>query len=72
MAQRDGVIVRINEQGLGIVEASESHEQFAFSFDKISGYRGQSAREMGLKTGAQVRFDSSAEEGVISVELNSH
>jgi hypothetical protein len=70
LAQRDGVIVRINEQGLGIVEETESHERFAFSFDKINGYRGESPKEMGLKAGALVRFDSSPEDGITSVELN--
>ena len=44
-------------------------EQFVFTFDKIRGYRGEKARELGLIVGAQVRFNATADHQVISVEL---
>lgn len=65
----EGVILRVNEQGLGIVKDTHSQEQFVFTFDKIIGYRGESARELGLIAGAHVRFNATAGTQVVSVEL---
>ena len=50
----EGIILRINEQGLGIMKDAQSQEQFVFTFDKITGYRGESAQELGLKAGVHV------------------
>lgn len=66
----EGVILRVNEQGLGIVKDTHSQEQFVFTFDKIIGYRGESARELGLIAGAHVRFNATAGTQVVSVELH--
>ena len=65
----EGIILRINEQGLGIVKDIQSEEQFVFTFDKIAGYRGESAQELGLVAGAHVQFNSTAGHQVVSVEL---
>lgn len=70
LEQHEGVILRVNEQGLGIVKDTQSEEQFVFTFDKITGYRGESAQELGLVTGAHVQFNSTAGHQVISVELS--
>ena len=65
----EGIILRINEQGLGIMKDAQSQEQFVFTFDKITGYRGESAQELGLKVGARVLFNSTADtQVVVSVE----
>lgn len=64
-----GVILRVNEQGLGIVKDTQSEEQFVFTFDKITGYRGESAREIGVTVGASVQFNATADHQVVSVEL---
>jgi len=66
-----GVILRVNEQGLGIVKDTQSEEQFVFTFDKITGYRGESAQELGLIVGAHVQFNASAGNQVVSVERPS-
>jgi len=66
----EGVILRVNEQGLGIVKDTQSEEQFVFTFDKITGYRVESAQELGLVAGAHVQFNSTAGHQVISVELS--
>ena len=58
--RRKGVIIRINEQGLGIVKDTQSQEQYVFTFDKITGYQGQSAQELGLVAGTHVRFSYKA------------
>ena len=65
----EGVILRVNEQGLGIVKDTQSNQQFAFTFDKITGYRGESTRELGLVVGAQVQFNATADHQVVSVQL---
>ena len=67
--QHEGKVLRVNEAGLGIVEDVHSQQQFVFTFDKIRGYRGEKARELGLIVGAQVRFNATADHQVISVEL---
>lgn len=45
-------VTGLDRLGLGFVEATG--QQFAFTFDQIDGYRGQHAREIGLKIGAIV------------------
>lgn len=69
LEQHEGTILRINDVGLGIVEDRESHQQFAFTFDKIRGYRGEKPRAIGLVVGAQVRFNTTADCQVTSVEV---
>lgn len=69
LEQHQGVILRVNEQGLGIVKDTQSEEQFVFTFDKITGYRGESAQELGLIVGAPVQFNATADHQVVSVEL---
>ena len=53
---RDGVIRRINPAGLGYLEEEQSGKYYAFTFDKIQGYRGEEPKEIGLKVGAWVEF----------------
>lgn len=67
----EGIILRVNEQGLGIVKDIQSQEQFVFTFDKITGYRGESAHELGLVVGSPVQFRSTAGHQVVAVELRS-
>jgi len=69
LERHEGKILRINEAGLGIVEDQESNRQFAFTFDKISGYRGEKPREVGLVVGAHVSFKTTADSQVTSVEV---
>lgn len=68
LEQHEGKVLRINDVGLGIVEDKESHQQFAFTFDKIRDYRGEKPREIGLFVGAHVRFNTTADWQVTSVE----
>jgi hypothetical protein len=51
-----GVIVKVNKDGLGFLEEDGTKFRFAFTFDKISGYKGESAMELGLYPGVRVRF----------------
>jgi len=51
-----GIVVKLNKDGLGFLEEEGSKSRFAFTFDKIIGYKGESAIELGLHPGVRVRF----------------
>jgi nitrogen fixation protein len=65
----DGVITRVSDEaGVAYIFAKDLNEQFIFSYNKIAGYSGESAKEMHLKPGRQVSF--SLRNGVVQlVEL---
>lgn len=52
-----GEIVRIEPFGLGFLKPADSEQQFAFGFDQIAGYRGESLRDLNLRVGTTVSFD---------------
>lgn len=56
-----GKVVRVDRFGLGFIEGTGA--QYAFTFDKVEGYRGQNPREVGLQVGSSVQF--SVEDGLI-------
>lgn len=67
----EGVVLRLTEYGLGVVEDNASREQFTFTFDKIRGYRGEEPKELGLHVGSRIWFSATVDTGVIvSVRLN--
>ena len=51
-----GVVVHVNSSGIGVLQKSSSDVHFAFTFDKICGYRGQTPTEIGLHEGQKVTF----------------
>lgn len=53
----EGVITRIEDFGLGFVESRRTGERYAFRFDKIDGYRGETLRELGLHEGSTVLIE---------------
>jgi hypothetical protein len=67
---RVGKVVRVTKQGLAYLSTGSGSERrdFPFTFDKIRRYRGQEAREIGLREGVEVRF--SEKDGLVeSVEI---
>jgi len=48
MAEFKGVLSRVSEDGIAYLVDQESARTFPFTFDKISGYRGEPARKLGL------------------------
>lgn len=66
--QRQGVIVHVNKDGLVVVEDPDDKERFGFTFGKIGGYAGESARELRLREGTHVRFEEENDR-VTRVEL---
>lgn len=65
----NGVIARVSDDaGVAYVFAKDLNEQFIFSYNKILGHAGESAKEMQLKPGRRVSF--SVKNGVVQlVEL---
>lgn len=63
-----GRIVEYDKKGLVVVQDTRTRRHFAFTFDKIKGYNGQSAKEIGLRKGRQVDF-SATDEQVEQAEL---
>ncbi len=69
MPRQTGTIVRVNPVGLAYTEDIKTKEIFSFTFDKIEGYRGESAEELGLIAGSRVVFSSS--DGIVrSVQIH--
>jgi len=59
---RTGQITMINNDGLAFLMDPSSGQQYAFTFDKIQGYYGHTAREIGLTVGTHVHFEISGGE----------
>jgi hypothetical protein len=57
-----GKVVRVTRQGLAYLSTGSESERrdFPFTSDKIRKYRGQEAREIGLRKGVEVRFSEKA------------
>lgn len=54
---RQGIIHRIAERhGIGLIQPSDGGDAFTFDFHRIEGWRGQSARDLGLCAGRPVEF----------------
>jgi hypothetical protein len=55
-----GVIIRVNRDGLAFIEDSVSGQRYVFTFDKVHGFAGESAKDTGIQLGARVVFTASA------------
>lgn len=51
-----GTIVRADDNGLGYVRVGKLPQLVSFTFDKIVGYRGESARQLKLRPGSTVEL----------------
>ena len=51
-----GVVARVTPSGLGIVKDDATGDSYYFTFDKIPGYRGEPAKEAGIKVGSEASF----------------
>jgi hypothetical protein len=65
-----GVILRVNEDGIAFLEETDSKACFVFTFDKLAGYSGQTAKELGLRVGSYVNFSHSGN-AVLEVRFQS-
>ena len=64
-----GRVARVNPAGLCFVEEVDSKEIYCFRFDKVEGYAGQTAKELGLRLGKVVEFTTGADHLVRCVKL---
>ena len=56
-AKHHGSVVRVSaNSGLAIVQDKKSGHLYPFTFDKIEGYRGERARDIGLQEGKALTF----------------
>ena len=57
MPKFTGRIVRVADHGLAFVSTGSGRHRrdFPFTFDKIRSYRGQAAKDIGLKNGVEVQ-----------------
>ncbi len=51
--EREGIVLRV-DRFLGFIYSTGT--QYAFTLDKLEGYRGEQLREFGLYEGCSVRF----------------
>lgn len=51
------VVVRVIDSGVAYVNVNRTDYVAGFSFGKIQGYRGESAKELGLRPGLEVSID---------------
>lgn len=70
MSNLRGKIVRVADYGLAFVSVGTGSQRrdYPFTFDKISRYRGESAKVLGLRQGTEVSF-SETNGHVDSVEI---
>jgi len=61
---RTATIEYLNPKGLTILREDDTQQLFAATFDKFSGYRGQTARAFGLAKGRRIRFEAEGEKVV--------
>ena len=62
-------VARVNPVGLCFVEEIYSKQIYCFQFDKVDGYAGQTAKELGLRLGKVVDFTIDAQHLVRHVKL---
>ncbi len=67
--KHQGTVARVNPVGLCFVEEIYSKEIYCFQFDKVDGYAGQTAKELGLRLGKVVDFTTDAHHLVQQVKL---
>ncbi len=66
----EGKIVRVLPGGYGYVKQDSNGRTYIFSFDAIQGYRGQSAKRLGLRRGTKVSFLPQGDR-ITSLEVNN-
>jgi hypothetical protein len=65
-----GIIVRVNNGGVAYADIPSLEQLAGFSFGKIAGYRGESAKELGLKPGRRVSIEYNDKKQINSVILS--
>ena len=67
MSDNTGKIIHINE--FGLCEVVSEGTRFAFTLDKLPDYAGQPLRDLGLRVGAKIVFQSDEKGRVASAQV---
>lgn len=70
MTKQLATIVRVAEGGVAYADIPAMPKLIAFSFGKIVGYRGETAKELGLRPGKEVTIEYDDDDKVCSVSLS--
>ena len=72
MSDQSGKVVRVADHGLAFVSTAVGgrRRDLPFTFDKIRSYRGETARDLGLKKGTEVQF-SESDGRIESIEITA-
>lgn len=62
-------IVRVAEGGVAFADIPDFAKLTAFTFGKIAGYRGETAKELGLRPGKTVLIEFDESDEISSVSL---
>ncbi len=71
MTRQMATIVRVAEGGVAFADIAEFPKLTAFTFGKIAGYRGQTAKELGLSPGKTVMIEFDEADEISSVSLSA-
>lgn len=69
MTKRNAIVVRVTNGGVVYANDPSQDRLAGFSFGKIVGYRGESAKELGLKPGKEVSIEYDEKNQINSVML---
>lgn len=69
LTKHTATIVRVAEGGVAYADAPAMEELAGFSFGRIVGYRGETAKELGLRPGKKVTIEYDSEDRIVSVSL---
>lgn len=67
MTEHTAKVVRVSDGGVAYTRDCSTNELTVFTFGKIAGYRGQTAKELGLKRGKTVTVKYTEDHEVCSV-----
>jgi hypothetical protein len=69
MTTRSAKILRLTDNGIGYMNDNVSHSITAFSFEQIKGYKGETAKELGLFNGTEVIVEYDDDQHINAVSI---
>ena len=69
MTKSTATIIRVSEGGVVYARDCSNNEFIVFTFGKISGYKGQTAKELGLRRGKKISVEYTDDKELFSVSF---
>lgn len=69
MTRHSAKVVRVSDGGVAYTRDCSTNKFTVFTFGKIAGYRGQTAKELGLRRGKTVTVEYNDDNEVFSVVI---